>query len=44
MNIDFKALIDQILLYFFRVFAYFGLANDEDIDKFEDEYVNADKK
>lgn len=36
-----KKVIDQILLYFFKVFEHFGFADAEDVKKFEDEYVNA---
>lgn len=34
-NIDFKAIIENILLYFLKVFAYFGYATEEDVAGFE---------
>ncbi len=42
MEINFKALIENILLYFLKVFAYFGYATEEDVKGFEG-YVNGEE-
>ncbi len=41
-NFDLKGFVEQILLYFLKVFAYFGFATQEDVDGFED-YVNGEE-
>lgn len=38
-NFDLKGFVEQILLYFLKVFAYFGFATEDDVKGFEG-YVN----
>ncbi|MBQ7118138.1 MAG: hypothetical protein IJN88_08005 [Clostridia bacterium] len=38
-NFDLKGFVEQILLYFLRVFVYFGFAEEADYNGFY-EYVN----
>lgn len=41
-NFDLKGFVEQILLYFLKVFAYFDFATDEDVAGFE-KYIEDQK-